>query len=399
MKFEDPEKLLGGYATDTLTEAERKALFEAALANQDLFNALADEQALRELLSDARCRRQLLSLLEPKQEAVWRRLAAWLGRPSSWAVAGSLATVLLITGLLVEMNRTTRPVSVALRKVEAPAETAQKPAQAAPEKAAPREEKQVARKRVAAPAHVAGPAPATAPAPEPAPARDVLLAEKAEAPAPPAAPLPSPTVSQELAATSFRAQPQAARLEMSRMPPAEQEARKDARTLYYAAAGRRGAAAADRAAPPVAALRAKAGPPTAPLGLRYSILRRDAGGQFSAIEPDTVLQPGDAIRLSVEANRRGYISVLRPGAAGVPQMRIEPSTRYLLPSEGAITLGQQPGQEKLLLVFSREPQAELDEAARTPVVEKVAAENAVYVVDASGPPASRLSVEITLTYR
>jgi hypothetical protein len=393
MKFEDAEKLLGGYATDTLNEAERKALFEAALANQDLFNALADEEALRELLSDARCRRQLLSLLQPRREPVWRRLAAWMGRPSSWAVAGSLATVLLITGLLVEMNRTTRPVSVALLKVEAPAETAQKPAQAAPAKAAPREEKQVAKKRTAAPAHVAGPAP------EPAPARDVLLAEKAEAPAPPAAPLPAPTASQELAATSFRAQPQAGRLEMSRMPPTEQEARKDARTLYYGSAGRRGAAAADRAAPPVAALRAKAASPTAPLGLRYSILRRDASGQFSALAPDTVLQPGDAIRLSVEANQSGYVSLLRSGAAGVPQTRVEPSTVYLLPSEGAITLGQQPGQEKLLLVFSREPQAELEEAARTPVVEKVAAENAVYVVDASGPPAARLSVAITLTYR
>jgi len=393
MKFEDAEKLLGGYATDTLNEAERKALFEAALSNQDLFNALADEEALRELLSDPRCRRQLLSLLQPNKEPVWRRLAVWMGRPSSWAVAGSLATVLLITGLLVEMNRATRPVPVALRRIQAPVETAQKPAQAAPAKAAPREEKQVAKKRTAAPAHVAGPTP------EPAPARDVLLAEKAEAPAPPAAPLPSPTASQELAATSFRAQPQAARLEMSRMPPAEQEARKDARTLYYASAGRRGAAAADRAAPPVAALRAKAAPPAAPLGLRYSILKRDAGGEFSAIEPDTVLQPGDAIRLSVEANQSGYVSLLRPGAAGLAQIRVEPGARYLAPSEGAITLGQQPGQEKLLLVFSREPQAELDEAARQPVVEKVAAENAVYVVDASGSPAARLSVEITLTYR
>ena len=399
MKFEDPEKLLGGYATDTLNEAERKALFEAALANQDLFNSLADEEALRELLSDARCRRQLLSLLKPRKEPVWRRLAAWLGRPSSWAVAGSLATVLLITGLLVEMNRTTRPVSVALRKVEAPAETAQKPAQAAPAKAAPREEKQPAQKRLAVPGPAAAPPLATAPAPEPAPARDVLLAEKVEAPAPPAAPLPSPTASQELAATSFRAQPQAARLEMSRMPPAEQEARKDARTLYYASAGRRGAGVADRAAPPVAALRAKVAPRAAPLGLRYSILKRDAGGEFSAIDPDTVLQPGDAIRLSVEANQSGYVSLLRPGAAGVAQIRVEPGARYLAPSEGAITLGQQPGQEKLLLVFSREPQEAREEAARTPVVEKVAAENAVYVVDVSGQPASRLSVEITLTYR
>jgi Mg-chelatase subunit ChlD len=103
--------------------------------------------------------------------------------------------------------------------------------------------------------------------------------------------------------------------------------------------------------------------------------------------------------LRVEANQSGYVSLLRPGAAGLAQIRVEPGARYLAPSEGAITLGQQPGQEKLLLVFSREPQAELDEAARQPVVEKVAAENAVYVVDASGSPAARLSVEITLTYR
>jgi len=394
MKFEDPEKLLGGYATDALTEAERKALFEAALANQDLFNALADEQALKELLSDARCRRQLLSLLEPKQEPVWRRFAVWLGRPTSWAVAGSLATVLLITGLLVEMNRRTKSSSMALLKVEAPAETAQKPAPAAPVQAAPREEKQVARKRTAAPAHVAGPAP------EPALARDVLAAEKAEAPAPPAAPLSPPPASKELAASDFQARPQAAQLGMRPMPLGKQEARADARTLYYASAGRRGAVVADRAAaPPVAALRAKAASPTAPLGLRYSVLRRDASGQFSAVEPDTVLQPGDAIRLSVEANQSGYVSLLRPGATGLAQIRIEPGARYLAPSEGAITLGQQPGQEKLLLVFSREPQEAREEAARTPVVEKVAAENAVYVVDASGPPAARLSVAITLTYR
>jgi len=47
----DLEKLLGGYATSTLTEQERKALFEAALDDQQLFNALADEEALKELLA------------------------------------------------------------------------------------------------------------------------------------------------------------------------------------------------------------------------------------------------------------------------------------------------------------------------------------------------------------
>ena len=37
MKREDIEKLLGGYATGTLTGEERQALFEAALTDQALF--------------------------------------------------------------------------------------------------------------------------------------------------------------------------------------------------------------------------------------------------------------------------------------------------------------------------------------------------------------------------
>jgi hypothetical protein len=186
---------------------------------------------------------------------------------------------------------------------------------------------------------------------------------------------------------------------MSRMPLGEQEARADARTLFYSSTGPLVRGAADRAALNTAALRAKATAPAAPLGLRYSILRQGTDGRFSAVEPDTVLQPGDAIRLSVEANQSGYISLARPGAVGVPRMRVEPKARYLLPSEGAITLGQQPGQEKLLLVFSRDPQAQPKQAAGKPMVEKVSAENAVYVVDTSGGPAGRLSVEVTLTYR
>ena len=57
MPQRDIEKLLGGYATDTLTEEERKELFAAALRDQTLFNALADEHALKEVLDDPRARR------------------------------------------------------------------------------------------------------------------------------------------------------------------------------------------------------------------------------------------------------------------------------------------------------------------------------------------------------
>ena len=47
MKREHVRKLLGGYATGTLTPDEQQALFEAALNDQELFDALAGEEALR----------------------------------------------------------------------------------------------------------------------------------------------------------------------------------------------------------------------------------------------------------------------------------------------------------------------------------------------------------------
>lgn len=47
MSEHDLEKLLGGFAADTLTAEERELLYTAALNDQRLFNALADEQALK----------------------------------------------------------------------------------------------------------------------------------------------------------------------------------------------------------------------------------------------------------------------------------------------------------------------------------------------------------------
>lgn len=98
----DLEKLLGGYATNTLTEAERKALFEAALHDQVLFDALADEQALKELLSDPTARRRILAALEEttvvataSSSAKPNRIGAlveWFQRPPNLALAGGLAT-------------------------------------------------------------------------------------------------------------------------------------------------------------------------------------------------------------------------------------------------------------------------------------------------------------------
>jgi hypothetical protein len=117
----DIRKLLGGYAAGILTEEERRALFEAALTDQDLFNELAREQALKEVLEDPGARRQLRAALEEKPAFV-DRLRAWMGRPVAWVAAGSLAVAALL--VVVVVRRAEAPLApepVMTAKLEAPA--------------------------------------------------------------------------------------------------------------------------------------------------------------------------------------------------------------------------------------------------------------------------------------
>ena len=85
--------LIGGYATGSLTEAERKALFEAALEDQELFDELAREQALKELLDEPGVKARMLAALAPRPRPMWAR--AWV-----WAAAGSFA-VAAIAGIVL----------------------------------------------------------------------------------------------------------------------------------------------------------------------------------------------------------------------------------------------------------------------------------------------------------
>src|SRR5206468_3065536 len=74
MSRDDIQKLLGGYATGTLTPEEQQALFEAALDDQDLFDQLAREQALRDLLCDPAAKAHLLIAIDSKPPRWW---AGW----------------------------------------------------------------------------------------------------------------------------------------------------------------------------------------------------------------------------------------------------------------------------------------------------------------------------------
>jgi hypothetical protein len=109
MSREEIQKLLGGYATDTLSEAERRALFEAALEDQELFDALAKEQALREVFEDPAARAQLVSALGPPHEPFAARAWRWLRHPATLAVAGGLATLLIVGSVVLQKSMVPRP--------------------------------------------------------------------------------------------------------------------------------------------------------------------------------------------------------------------------------------------------------------------------------------------------
>ena len=132
MKPEEIRQLLGGYASGTLSEAERKLLFEAALEDQVLFDAMADEQALKDLLDDPESRGYLQAVLDeeplqphleamsaPASPAPQRMQGPVARRPAMWwgvLAAAALASVSVV-GILrlnhheapVEMAKNTQP--------------------------------------------------------------------------------------------------------------------------------------------------------------------------------------------------------------------------------------------------------------------------------------------------
>jgi hypothetical protein len=99
MTNEEIRKLLGGYATNSLTDAEQKTLYQAALEDQELFNAMQDEEALRDLLADPVSRAQVQRALEQPP----RPKPAWWARRWTWAGASAIAAAVIIVGA-VRMN-------------------------------------------------------------------------------------------------------------------------------------------------------------------------------------------------------------------------------------------------------------------------------------------------------
>jgi hypothetical protein len=118
MSREEVRKLLGGYATGTLTPAEQEALFAASLEDQELFDALAAEQSMRDLLRDPAVQAELLAALDggPPKQPWWQ----WRPLVAGVAMAGMAA---IGVGTWLATREKPAPVVVAELRKEAPPES------------------------------------------------------------------------------------------------------------------------------------------------------------------------------------------------------------------------------------------------------------------------------------
>jgi hypothetical protein len=455
MRPEDIRKLLGGYATGTLTALERQALFEAALDDQELFDALAKEQPLRDLLEDPAARAQLLAALDHGPLPWSRRFEQWL-----WGHAVGLAAVacfLTVGGYVVWQFRD-RPK---------PALIAQMERQSVDVRESPLPEKPPPPRRAFNPEAVTKkPAPAAVAEPGPPPAAVPPRPSPASLPLPHAAPPPPPPVqepSQYSAATGVgSAQPQAIAVRQAApllMPQAAPAPAAAQGALRSAATGREGTGVAGGfAAMPMAAGQAKglspsadrngarelydpalgtaemkaesapvqggrggfgggggfagrrmdaAARPAASLGVRYQVLRRAAAGAFEALADAGDLAVGDTIKLRFIPNFAGYLSVVEAGAAtGLLQSRVG----RLAPVETPEIRVDQPGRRAIYALFTREDQPPVNGAnadsfrasvlqGASGMLSQAAGLEGVYVVNRAPGAPSGVPFLITLNVR
>jgi hypothetical protein len=111
---------------------------------------------------------------------------------------------------------------------------------------------------------------------------------------------------------------------------------------------------------------------TAPLGIRCSVLKRAGPSDLIEVDPGMVFRSGERIKLRVEVNDDGYLYVVLRGSSGVwkplfpsPEVdgganRVSPGRPYDVPPGHVFTFDDQPGEEKLFVVFSREPVRDLE---------------------------------------
>ena len=388
MSREEIEKLLGGYATGTLTGEERDALFAAALEDQVLFDLLAREEPLRELLEDPVAKARLRRALE-ESAVPWYR--AWL-RP---ALLGALVTGMAVVAVVVERQAARRPGVAILARAPRPVLPVPVPSPV-PQALEKREVPQPGRPVEAKPADLQ------------AVATSVASARPPPVPAPPSAPPAA------VAGQSANAGPaQALEGRVGRTVGVSLPSPQDAYELFYGsrlqpALGPTLFRSGQSGSPAAAGARVggRALPLALHLGVRYQVLRRLPDRSFAGVSSDQELDAKDEVTVVIESNDDGYLSVIErtPDRTwrGVVLDRIARMQPYTVPATGVLTF-EAARPIELFIQVSRQPLATED---RTPaegsdqVFGNRGTERRTYVVStASDVMAQRVGFAITLRHK
>jgi hypothetical protein len=122
-----------------------------------------------------------------------------------------------------------------------------------------------------------------------------------------------------------------------------------------------------------------------PLGLRYTVLKLAADNTGTEVPNDTIFHAGDRIRFSVEANAPGYLYIVNQGSSGTwkpmfPSAEIEDGNNriegwrpYTMPPKSRLAFDSTVGTENLFIVFSLQPESDLEGMIYSLQVKKKAA--------------------------
>lgn len=366
MSEHELEKLLGGFAADTLTPEEKQLLYAAALQDQQLFNALADEQALKELLGDPDVRRRLLASLEQKSASGTSAALSWLDwfrRPAGLALAGGLsaAALAVVLGIRIYQDSLREATqSIATEEAKPATPQAVEPQAKAKENLAPAIDRQKKDRLIDKPAMQQRSMPPPSKNERASDvAQDSLKQSSRQDEVRNQAKAPVPTVSksaeevpsradQKLAASSAR--PAIAPEPKHIQPPAGGRVAATAtpalgaRALFYGeepgrADTRSMAKEQERTMKPLAEAVPKANrselkleepsqlgkasgtvAQLRPLGLRYSFVVRGTDGQEREVDAAAALKSTEPVRLTVEANQDGYLQIWITAGSSTPQL-------------------------------------------------------------------------------
>jgi len=318
MSKEEIRKLLGGYATNTLTESERSALFEAALDDQELFNALQQEQALKSLLADPATRAEVRQALD--RPPVRNPRAAW--RLRWWAWGGAVGAVAAAAVLLIVFRPT--PATLGERPVQIA--SAEKPADAIapPEgKSVPSESKTVTNRSLDAELKRQPRARVVSPSIE-------TRGELAQNATPAPAPAPPPVIPPPVQFDAVQPLPQ-----QGPGPTAQaQGGQVPSQGVVGGVAGSQAPPRSPLAAARISALSTGAKVNTA-TALHYSWLKRDANTNSFASESEADLEPGDLVRIQVSTTVAGRVILSRRNDSGewqnVAEVTASANSTYAIP--------------------------------------------------------------------